>query len=125
MTCQEKKPCTEVQDIEFMSNSLSSLFCHSSSNSVFIPLYFVSCFLIAFPSHLFAYFLISSYLLQTLDNSNYPKVELFSISLEDRLELSRVDCSLIIYTNVNVLIFAQKNAEIFKINFFFQSITIL
>ena len=53
-------------------NSLSLLFCHSSSNSVFIPVYFFR--LLAFPPtppHPFPYFLISGLLLRTPDNSNF------------------------------------------------------
>ena len=68
-----KKPCTEVRNIEFISknrvNSLSLLFCHSSSNSVSIAVYTL---LLngAFPFQPFAYFLASGYLLPTSDNAN-------------------------------------------------------
>ena len=41
-----EKPCTEVRNIEYISKQPSQFFvftfCHSSSNSVFIPVYFVA-----------------------------------------------------------------------------------
>ena len=51
----KNKPCTEVRDIEFISIQPCQFFvftfCHSSSNSVSIPVYFVSQ-LHSLPSHL-------------------------------------------------------------------------
>ena len=74
-----KKPCTDVRNIELISKQPSQVFVFT-----FLSLQFkfrvhscLLCCLIAFPSHPFAYFLTSGYLLQTPDNS-----ELFSTSLE-------------------------------------------
>ena len=67
---RKKKPCTEVQDIEFISKQPRQFFVFT-----FLSLQFkfsvhscILCCLVAFPPHPFAYFLISGYLLQTLDN---------------------------------------------------------
>ena len=95
-----KKQCTEVRNIESISKHpcqyLSLLFCHCSSNSVSIPVYFVKFFLLfinqglllnqsislaalgvkcawylhSLPIHLFCLFPYSGYLLRTPDNSN-------------------------------------------------------
>ena len=102
MTSRKKKQYTEVRNTEktkqektiktriLRVNSLSLIFCHSSSNSVSIPsqalllnsvfkiLISISCrpwsevcMMLAFLPHPFAFFHIPGYLLRTLDNSNF------------------------------------------------------
>ena len=74
MTSREKKRCTGVLNIEFISKQSSQFFVFA-----FLSLQFkfsihpcILCCLIATPPHPFAYFLYTSdYLLQTPDNSNF------------------------------------------------------
>ena len=68
-----KKPCTEVQNIDFILKQLCEFFVVT-----FLSLWFkfsvhpcILCFLTEFPPHPFAYFLTSGYLLQTPKNSKF------------------------------------------------------
>ena len=88
------------------ANSLSLLSCHSSSNSVSISVYYQACCLsflskyqsvslgskvcmiLEFPSHAFAYLLISGHLLWTPDNSNF-------FQFPYKVGQSRVTCNVI------------------------------
>ena len=90
MTSREKKRCTGVLNIEFISKQSSQFFVFA-----FLSLQFkfsihpcILCCLIAIPPHPFAYFVTFGYLLQTPDNSTF-----FSISPEDSSYRSTVSRS--------------------------------
>ena len=90
----KKKRVLKIRNIEFISKQPSKFFVFTflSLQFKFSVLTSILCCLIAFPSHPIAYFLASSCLLQTPDDSNFFRFPLKAWVIGSRLYLKTKNC---------------------------------